>query len=159
MQRIANYNVHDRQVKADCTHICVCPLSDDEEGSKRYCNTPLKLFRCTKSTSSAWSTSAAVAHFKKQDPHSNAARKQKGKLETRQAWLGECMHASGSHAIQGHSSQKGPYGLSDNEKVLSAVARWGTYANMKVSQAAFADPMGSVSSESAGSTISCRSDS
>ena len=81
MQRITQYNVPDREIKADCTHICVCPLSDDEEGSKSYCNTPLKLLRCTKSVSSEWITSVTVAHFKKQHPHSNVAHKQKGKLE------------------------------------------------------------------------------
>ncbi len=95
--------------------ICVCPLSD-EEGFQSYCNTPLKLFRCTKSESSAWSTSTAVAHFKKHHPRSNVSYKQKGKLETRQGRLVECIHT------------------------LSVVARWGTYVNMKVSQAAFADP-------------------
>ena len=36
MQCISKYNVPDRTIKADYTHICVCPLSDDEEGSKRY---------------------------------------------------------------------------------------------------------------------------
>ena len=51
MQRITKCNVSDREIKEDCTHICVCPLSDDEEGSKRYCNTSLKLFRGTKSVS------------------------------------------------------------------------------------------------------------
>ena len=29
----------------------------------------------------------------------------------------------------------------ENEKVLSAIARWATYASMKVSQAAFGDPL------------------
>jgi hypothetical protein len=80
---ITKYNLPDRTITADCTHICVYPLSDDEGGSKRYCNTPLKLFRDTKSESSSWSTSAAVGHFKKNHPHSASARKQKGKLETR----------------------------------------------------------------------------
>ncbi len=45
MHRIVKY-------KTDYTHICVCPLTDDEEGSKRYCNTSLKLFRGTKSENS-----------------------------------------------------------------------------------------------------------
>ncbi len=87
-------------------------------GSKCYCNTSLKLFRVTKSVSSAWSTSAAVGHFKKNHPHSASVRKQKGKLETRRAQLGECMHVSGSQAIQVLSSKKSPYGLSDNENDL-----------------------------------------
>ncbi len=141
IQRIVKYNVSDREIQADCSHICVCPLSDEEEGSKCYCNTPLKLFRDTKSVSSVWNTSTVVVHFKKQHPRSNVARNQKGKLETRQARLGECMHASDSQSIQGHSSQKSPYGLSDNEKVMNTVSLWGTYANMKVSQTAFADPL------------------
>ncbi len=97
-------------------------------------------------------SSTTVSHFKKQYPRSNVVHKQKGKLETRQAHLGECMHTSDSQTIQGHSSQKSPYGLSDNEKVLSAVAQWGTYDNMKVSQA------GRMKVSQAGRTISGRSD-
>jgi hypothetical protein len=31
--------------------------------------------------------------------------------------------------------------LSENEKVLSAIARWGAYASMKVSQAALGDSL------------------
>ncbi len=31
--------------------------------------------------------------------------------------------------------------MSDNEKVLSSVTRWGTYDNMKVSQSDFKDPL------------------
>ena len=30
------------------------------------------------------------------------------------------------------TSQRSTYGLSENEKVLSVIARWGTYASMKV---------------------------
>jgi hypothetical protein len=51
------------------------------------------------------------------------------------------MHAAGSERIQSISSKKSTYGLSENEKVLSAIARWGTYASMKVSQAVFGDPL------------------
>jgi hypothetical protein len=43
------------------------------------------------------------------------------------------MHVSDSQSIQTLSSKKSPYGLSDNEKVLIAITRWDTYANMKVS--------------------------
>ena len=132
LKHITKYNLPDRPINADCTHICVYLFSDDDGGSKCYCNTTLKLFRGTKRTSSAWSTSAAVGHFKKNHPHSDSVRKQKGKLETRRQRVGECMHTSGSQVIQVVSSKKSPYGLSDNEKVLSAIARWGTYANMKV---------------------------
>ncbi len=32
--------VLDREIQTDCTHICVHQLSDDEGGSKRYCNSP-----------------------------------------------------------------------------------------------------------------------
>ena len=39
------------------------------------------------------------------------------------------------------SSKKSTYALSENEKVLSAIARWGKYASMKVSQTAFGDPL------------------
>ena len=51
------------------------------------------------------------------------------------------MHAAGSQGIQSISSRKSTYALSENEKVLSAIARWATYASMKVSQAAFGDPL------------------
>ncbi len=70
IQCITKYNVSDREIKEDCTHICVCLLSDDEEGSKRYCNTTLKLLRDTKNPSSAWNTSTVLVHFKKQHPRS-----------------------------------------------------------------------------------------
>ena len=49
------------------------------------------------------------------------------------------MHASVSVGIQSISSKKINYGLSESEKVLSAIARWVTYASMKVSQAVFGD--------------------
>jgi hypothetical protein len=51
------------------------------------------------------------------------------------------MHAAGSQGKQSISSRKSTYALSENEKVLSAIARWATYASMKVSQAAFGDPL------------------
>ncbi len=35
-------------MNADCTHVCVCPLSDCEEGVKRFCNETLKLFQTSK---------------------------------------------------------------------------------------------------------------
>ncbi len=51
------------------------------------------------------------------------------------------MQASGTAGIHSSSSKHITYGLSENEKVLSAVARWGLYASMKVSQQAFEDPL------------------
>ncbi len=48
---------------SEYTHVCVYRLSDGEEGDKRYCNTPLKLFRSSKGKESAWST--CPAFFKK----------------------------------------------------------------------------------------------
>jgi hypothetical protein len=108
LKRIDKYNLSDRPINADCTHICVYPLSDDEGGSKCYCNTSLKVVRGTKSVSSAWSTSTVVGHFKKNHPHSDSTRKQKGKLETRRVRLGECMHTSDGQSIQGLSSKKIP---------------------------------------------------
>ena len=128
LKRIVKHNVFDREMKTDCTHICVHQLSDDEGGSKRYCNRVLKIFRDTKRPSSGWRTSTALEHFKKEHPHSDSVRKHKAKLEIRQVRLGESMHVSDS------SSQRNTYGLSDNEKVLSAIDRWGTYASMKVWQ-------------------------
>ena len=90
LKRIDKYNLPDRPINTDCTHVCVYPLSDDEGGSKRYCNTPLTLVQGTKSVSSTWITSDAVGHFKKNHPHSDSARNQKGKLETRRDdWASE----------------------------------------------------------------------
>jgi hypothetical protein len=100
LKRIDKYNLPDRPINADCTHICVYPLSDDEGGSKHSCNTSLKLVRGTKIASSAWNTSAAVGHFKKNHPHSDSVWNQKGKLETRRAHLVECMYVSVSQVIQ-----------------------------------------------------------
>ena len=57
LKRIAKFNMSDREIQEDHTHMCVYPLSDDESGSKRYCNTPLKLFK-SKSGSCTWSGSA-----------------------------------------------------------------------------------------------------
>ena len=76
VSRIAKHDVPDRAMKTECTHVCVYRL-DDEDGEKRYCNTPLKLFRASSATAAPWSTSAALAHFKKKHEHSSSARKQK----------------------------------------------------------------------------------
>ena len=46
-----------------------------------------------------------------------------------------------SEGIQSVSSKKSTYGLSENEKVLSAIVRWGEYASMKVRHGAFGDPL------------------
>ena len=32
LKRLTKYNVSDREIKEDCTYICVYPLSDDENG-------------------------------------------------------------------------------------------------------------------------------
>ena len=73
VRRIAKHDVPDHAMKTECTHVCVYRLSDGEEGDKRYCNTPLKLFRSSKGKEAAWSTSAALGHFKKNHEGSCAA--------------------------------------------------------------------------------------
>jgi hypothetical protein len=47
VNRIAKHDVSDRAMKTECTHVCVYRLDDGEDGEKRYCNTPLKLFRAS----------------------------------------------------------------------------------------------------------------
>ena len=89
----------DREVKSDCAHICVCPLSHDEEGSKLYCNTPLKLFRNDKSLSSP----------------------SERNLETHVTGFGECMHQSVILTLPPVTWKKITYGLSENEKVLTSM--------------------------------------
>jgi hypothetical protein len=74
LKRITKYNLPDRAITADCTHICVYPFSDDEGGSKCYCNTPLKLFRVTKSVSSVWNTSAVAEAERKTRNSSSTTR-------------------------------------------------------------------------------------
>ena len=141
LRRIHKHDVPGHEMNADCTHVCVCPLSDCEEGVKRFCNEPLKLFQASKAPGAAWSTTVSVAHSQKKHVDSKVARQQKGRAEKRQLRMGDCMHASGSVGIESSSSKHFTYALSENEKVLSAVARWGLYASMKVSQAAFEDPL------------------
>jgi hypothetical protein len=63
VRRIAKHDVSDRGMKAECTHVCVYCLSDGEEGDKRHCNTPLKLFRSSKGKEATWSTSDALGHL------------------------------------------------------------------------------------------------
>jgi hypothetical protein len=82
-----------------------------------------------------------VAHYKQKHVDSKVAHQHKGRAEKRQLRMSECMQASGSAVIESSSSKHFTYALSENEKVLSAVARWGLYASMKVSQAAFEDPL------------------
>ena len=49
----------------ECTHICIYPISDEEaDGSQRFCNTPMKLFRNGKNKSGSWNTSVVTKHFK-----------------------------------------------------------------------------------------------
>ena len=98
VSRIAKHDVPDGAMKTECTHVCVYRL-DDEDGEKRYCNTPLKLFRASSATAAPWSTSAALVHFKKKHEDSSSARKQKAGAAKRQTHLSECMHAAGSQGI------------------------------------------------------------
>ncbi len=141
LRRIHKHDVTGHEMNADCTHVCVCPLADGEDGVKRFCNQPLKLFRSSKATGADWSTSDSVSHSKKKHEDSDVARKQKARSEKSQLRLGECMQVSGTADIQSSSSKHITYGLSENEKVLSAVVRWGLYASMKVSQHSFEDPL------------------
>ena len=74
-------------------------LDNGDDGEKRYCNTPLKRFRSSKGKEDAWSTSAALEHFKNKHEDSSSVLKQKAGAAKRQSHLGECMHASGSVGI------------------------------------------------------------
>jgi hypothetical protein len=146
VKRIASHDSLHRGMNVECTHVCVYPLEDGGDGEKRFCNTPLKLFRSSKGKDARrarmrWSTTIVVSHFKKKHEVSSSALKQQAGAAKRQTRLSECMHAGGSEHVQSISSKKSPYGLSESEKVLSAIARWGTYAEMKVSQPAFGDPL------------------
>jgi hypothetical protein len=116
-------------------------LEDGGDGEKRFCNTPLKLFRSSKGKDAGWSTTVAVTHFKKKHKDSSSALKHKAGAAKRLTRLSECMYADDSEQIQSISSKKNTYGLSESEKVLTAIPRWGTYACMKVSQGAFGDPL------------------
>jgi hypothetical protein len=63
VRRIVKLDVPDRGMKAEYTRVCVYRLSDGEEGDKRYCNTPLKLFRSSKDKEAAWNTSDALGYL------------------------------------------------------------------------------------------------
>ena len=114
LRRINKHDVPGHEMNADCTHVCVCPLADGEEGVKCFCNQPLKLFRASKALGAAWSTTASVAHSKKKHADSDVARKHTGRAEKTQLRLGECMQASGTADIQSSSSKQITYGLSEN---------------------------------------------
>jgi len=58
LRRIDKHDVTGHEMKEDRTHVCVCPLSDGEEGVKRFCNQSLKLFRTSRAAGAGWSTSA-----------------------------------------------------------------------------------------------------
>jgi len=60
VRRIGNHDVPDRGMNAECTHVCVYRLDNGDDGEKRFCNTPLKLFRSSKVKEAGWSTSAAL---------------------------------------------------------------------------------------------------
>ena len=53
VRRIAKHDVPDHAMKTECTHVCVYRLEDGENGEKRYCNTPLKLFRASNAKEAA----------------------------------------------------------------------------------------------------------
>ena len=61
LRRIHKHDVPGHEMNADCTQVCVCPLSDGEEGVKRFWNEPLKLFRTSKAPGAGWSTTVSVA--------------------------------------------------------------------------------------------------
>jgi hypothetical protein len=64
VRRIANHDVPDRGLNAECTHVCVYPLEDGGDCEKRFCNTPLKLFRSSKCKDAGWSrTEESQAFF------------------------------------------------------------------------------------------------
>ena len=109
VRRIANHDLPDHAMKTDCTHVCIYRLTDADGGEKRYCNKPLKLFRSTKGKESSWSTSAALAHFKKNHEDSSSARQQKAGLVKRQTRLGELMHASGSDLRESYRGRQWLY--------------------------------------------------
>jgi hypothetical protein len=48
LRRIHKHDVPGHEMNVDCTHVCVFPLTDGEEGVKRFCNQSLKLFRVSK---------------------------------------------------------------------------------------------------------------
>jgi hypothetical protein len=116
VKRIASHDSLHLGMNVECTHVCVYPLEDGGDCEKRFCNTSLKLFRSSKCKDAGWSTTIAVAHFKKKHEDSSSALKQQAGAAKRQTRLGECMHAGGS-------SKKSPYGLSESEKVLRASCR------------------------------------
>jgi len=94
VRHITNHDVTDRGMNAECTHVCVYRLDNGDDGEKRYCNTPLKLFRSSKGKEDAWITSAALAHFKKKFEDSSSERKQKAGAAKRQSRLGEFMQST-----------------------------------------------------------------
>ena len=73
VSRIAKYDVPDRAMKTECTHVCVYRL-DDEDGEKRYCNTPLKLFRASSAKAAPWSGSGRGWQPQERPRRSGSAR-------------------------------------------------------------------------------------
>jgi len=100
VKRIASHDSLHLGMNVECTHVCVYPLEDGGDCEKRFCNTPLKLFRSSKCKDAGWSTTIAVAHFKKKHEDSSSALKQQAGAAKRQTRLSECMHAAGSEQIQ-----------------------------------------------------------
>jgi len=110
VKRITSHDSLHRGMNLECTHVCVYRLEDGGDCEKRFCNTALKLFRSSKCKDAGWSTTIAVAHFKKQHEDSSSALKQPAGAAKRQTRLSECMHAGGSEQIQTISSKKSTLG-------------------------------------------------
>ena len=50
VKRIASHDSLHLGMNVECTHVCVYPLEDGGDCEKRFCNTPLKLFRSSRQT-------------------------------------------------------------------------------------------------------------
>ena len=49
VKRIGKHDLPGCGMDTECTHICIYPISDDEaDGSKRFCNIPMKLSEMTR---------------------------------------------------------------------------------------------------------------
>jgi hypothetical protein len=102
----------------------------------------LETFPCLQCQGSTVEHLRCTRTFKKKHEDSSSARKQKAGATKRQTRLSESMHSAGSQGIRLFPQGRALiYALSENEKVLSSIARWATYAIMKVSQAVLGDPL------------------
>jgi hypothetical protein len=101
LRRIHKHDVPGHEMNADCTHVCVFPLADGEDGVKRFCNQPLKLFRSSKATGATWSTSDSVAHSKKKHADSAYRAYEKGA----EKWRKEHMPRRGKDNISAEGQE------------------------------------------------------